>query len=182
MLTNEERLPPYLVPPVLMRRDYPIPPGSPSAHEERLPSYPLVPPVLMRRDYIPMHIRFTLRSPIPGSPSALTYLVHPVLLRADYPNMVPPVQTRPHITWFPPVFMNDDEISDVICLACLHQLTHHIVSSVEPLGIGKQQPQLLREKKQVRDMTMYYVCTRTELIPHPHKFKEGYILLKRNKM
>ena len=48
------------------------------------------------------------------------------------------------ITRVSPVFMDNDEISDVVGNAAgLHQLRHDIVASVEPLSIGKYQSQLL---------------------------------------
>ena len=46
-------------------------------------------------------------------------------------------------TGFAPVFMNDNEISDVIGPTRLHQLTHHIVTTIQPLRVGKHKSQLL---------------------------------------
>ena len=41
--------------------------------------------------------------------------------------------------------MDDNEVGNVIRPAGLNQLTHHIVATVESLGVGKHKTQLLPE-------------------------------------
>ena len=48
-------------------------------------------------------------------------------------------------TWLSPVLVHDDEVSDVVGPARLHQLFDHIVTTVDPLGVGKHQTQLLKQ-------------------------------------
>ena len=44
-----------------------------------------------------------------------------------------------------PVLVDNDEIGDVICPASCHQLVELVVASVQPLGVGDQQLELLGE-------------------------------------
>jgi hypothetical protein len=43
----------------------------------------------------------------------------------------------------PSVFMKYNEICDVICTASLREIFHHVVTAVNPEGIGKYQAHLL---------------------------------------
>ena len=49
-----------------------------------------------------------------------------------------------HSTWISSVFVDDNEISDVVYSAGVDQLRHDVVSTVEPLGVWKHQTKLLQ--------------------------------------
>ena len=44
------------------------------------------------------------------------------------------------------MFMDDNEIGDIIGPARLHQLTHYIVTTIQPLRVGKHKSELLYRK------------------------------------
>lgn len=63
------------------------------------------------------------------------------------------------------MLMDNDEVSDVVGTTCFNELTHYIVSSVQSLGIGEYQPQLLYEQ----DAQTKPLITQYYYIKHAHE-------------
>ena len=45
------------------------------------------------------------------------------------------------------MFMDDNEVRDIIGPTSLHQLTHHVVATIQTLRVGENETQLLLIKK-----------------------------------
>ena len=72
----------------------------------------------------------------------LTFPIKPTIQIHSYSVVDMHVLYNNH-TWFSSVFMDDDQISDIISCAGMDQLTDHVVAPVHPLTIGKHQTQFL---------------------------------------